>query len=229
MLNFQLSRLMAVIFTPDFVITDKLSLANKFNQISENRFNGEFFSLPIPKNAPLDLPRMILISHDSTWKLEISLERTNLIFNKPLGATVKIPSIVEFGNYADQFFCAYKKGDNPRIQRLALVCERFSKLENETPAHFIANKFSNNDHFLNANTFELHSHKRYNCDAFRINSWIRFKSANLADRDRTQILLIENDLNTLPEDKDINFSESDIKKFFTFTPNHIEEILKLFF
>ncbi len=229
MLNLQIIRLIAIVFTPDFRSSNNLDLANKFNQLSGNRFNGEVISLPIIKTAPPDIPRMILMSHDSTWKLEISTERKTLIFDKPLEATVTIPSIIEFGNYANQLFFNYKKSENIKINRLAFTCTRFANIENETPVHFIANKFSSNNHFLDATTFEIHSHKIYNLDIFKINSWIRFKSSNLTDKDKTPILLIENDINTLSDNKDLNYSESDIKKFFTLAPNHIEEILRTFF
>ena len=229
MLSFETSRLMAVIFTPNFIISDKLVLANKFKEISENKFDGELISLPVPPNAPPGLPRLTLISHDGIWKIEVSLERTNLIFNRPLGITSEIPSIYDFGNFADQFFCAYKKYDNINIQRLALVSETFSILKEETPAHFIASKFLKNENFLNSNTLEIHSHKRYKIDSFNINSWIHFKTANLANKERTPILLFENDINTLPENKDTNFSESEIKKYFVTIPKHFNEISTLFF
>ncbi|MFQ6120053.1 MAG: hypothetical protein ACE5KE_09225 [Methanosarcinales archaeon] len=79
MLEFKLIKLMGVIFTPDFSIGNKLSLANTFQDMSGGKFDGELFSVPIPQDAPPEIPRMVLNSQDGTWKLEVSLERTNLI------------------------------------------------------------------------------------------------------------------------------------------------------
>lgn len=229
MLEFKLSRLMAVIFTPDLIISNILQLANKFNKISGNKFNGEFFSLPVPKNALPEFPRLIMVSSDGNWKLEAFPTRINLIFSKPPGVNITPPNISDFGSFANDFFRNYKKETETRVQRLALVCEKYSECTGSPPARIIAEKFGKSEHFLNSTTFELHSHKNYKLDIFKINSWVRFKSVYLADQTKTPALLVENDLNTTNEENIIDFSETDIQKFFQITPNHIEDIFKLFF
>jgi hypothetical protein len=56
MLNFTPIKLMAAIFTPEFAFGDNLFLINLFNDLSERKFNGEFISVPIPQDAPAELP-----------------------------------------------------------------------------------------------------------------------------------------------------------------------------
>lgn len=235
MLDFEMIKMMASVFTPDFSIGNKLLLMNQFQEISGQKFDGEFFSGQIPQEAPAEIPRIILNSQNNCWKLEISLQRTNLVFLKPLTEPVKAPSLKEFGSYASGIFSKYKSQTNIRIQRLALVTERFHKIEHSSPSQFLAAKFCN-DIFLEkdkpfdrTNGFEIHSLKKYEREGFNVNSWVRLKSVNLKDSTQTPVLFAANDVNTLSEDQSIEFNVEDIARFYDYFPQHVESIIKLYF
>ncbi|MEE4355775.1 MAG: hypothetical protein V2I97_04850 [Desulfococcaceae bacterium] len=231
--KFKIAKFMATVFTPEFHIGNTLSLANIIQNISGDKFNGEFISVPIPQEAPPEIPRIIMNSQDGTWKLEVSLLRTNLLFLKPINLSVDIPEIEEFGKFACNFFGSYKRSGNTKIQKIGLVSERFLEFVNDPPSQFIAEKFCNEHYskkiFDNTISFEIHSLKKYNFEDFNINSWIRFRSAKLATQTKTPVLLVENDINTYgEEDKEIDFDVDNIMRFFTVIPVHINNILKLF-
>ncbi len=235
MLDFEMIKMMASIFTPDFSIGNKLLLMNQFQEISGQKFDGEFFSGQIPQEAPAEIPRIILNSQNNCWKLEISLQRTNLVFLKPLNEHVKAPSLKDFGSYANEIFSKYKSQTNIRIQRIALVTERFYEIEESSPSQFLAAKFCK-DSFLEEdkpfnrpNGFEIHSLKKYERERFKVNSWVRLKAVNLKDTKQTPVLLAANDVNTLSEDQSIEFNVEDIARFFDYFPQHVESIIELYF
>ena len=235
MLDFEMIKLMATVFTPDFSIGNKLLLMNQFQEISGQKFDGEFFSGQIPQEAPAEIPRIILNSQDNCWKLEISLQRTNLVFLKSLTSPVKAPNLKEFGNFAIEIFTKYKSQTNIRIQRLALVTERFFKIEESPPSHFLATKFckdmllEKDKPFDRPHGFEIHSLKKYEREGFKVNSWVRLKSANLLDSMKTPVLLAVNDVNTLSEEKNVDFNGEDIVRFYEYFAQHMESIIELYF
>ena len=236
MLEFVMLKLMASAFTPDFSIGNKLLLINKFQELSGQKFDGEFFSGQIPQEAPAEIPRIILNSLNRCWKLEISLQRTNLVFLKPLASQIKTPSLKEFGTFAKDIFARYKSETDIRIQRLALVTERFFKPE-LPPSQYLAKKFCKNIYlerdkpFDRPNNFEIHSLKKYEREGFNVNSWVRLKSGNLLDSTKTPILIVINDINTLhlDEEPSIDFKDKDIIRFYEFFPDHVESIIDIYF
>ncbi len=231
MLEFQFIKLMGVIFTPDLIIGNKLKLADLFQVLSGNKFDGELISVPIPQNAPFDFPRIILNSQDGAWKLEVSPARTNIIFLKPLNLSIFVPSAVDFANFVKNIFTAYVQTTQTKVQRLAFVSERYAKINEIDPPSFIANRYCREEYtnkiFKNLEAFEIHALKKYKLEGFDINSWVRLKSANLSDEAKTPILLLINDINTLSE-SDISFSEKQIQHYFEIIPEHLEKITGLY-
>lgn len=228
-------KLMAVIYTPEFFIRDKFVLLNLFQELSGNKFDGELFSAPIPQNAPAEIPRFVLNSQDGSWKLEVSIERTSLIYIHPELSLLNNPDALDFGNFAKQFFRSYIKKNNIRIQRLAYVIERAAEIKNKTPPQFIADTFCNEKYltepFNRTSAFELHSLKQYPFKKFHLNSWVRLKSTQLLDENRTPILHIVSDINTLSsqEAPETKFLLKDIDRFFKFVPDELESIISLYF
>lgn len=235
MIEFSIIKQMASIFTPEFSFSDNLFLLNLFHEISDNKFDGKLFSAPIPQDAPAEIPRLILHSKDEAWKLEVSLERINLIYIHPELSSLTNPDALDFGNFANKFIQSYKKKSKIRIQRLAFVIDRAAETKETTPAQYIANTFCKDKYlqrpFNKTSSFELHSLKKYEFKNFDINSWVRLKSGQLLDQLRTPILHVINDINTLAyqEAPDINFELSDVERFFKFIPEHLESILSLYF
>jgi len=237
MLEFEMVKLMASVFTPDFSIGNKLLLINQFQELSGQKFDGEFSSGQIPQEAPAEIPRIILKSKDNCWIMEISLQRTNLVFLKPLASPLKAPNIEEFGNFATKIFANYKSQTKIKIQRLSLVTDRYFKIEKTSPSHFLATKFCKDMYlekdqpFDRPNGFEIHSLKKYEREGFKVNSWIRLKSANLLDSAKTPILGAVNDINTLSMDEEPNtdFDDEDIDRFYKYFPQHLESIIDLYF
>lgn len=234
-MDFNIIRMMASIFTPDLLIGNTASLINFFQNNTEDRFDGELTSLPLPKDAPLEIPRLIMNSNDGAWKLEVSGERTNIIFNKPLNLSIEEPSLDVFSSYALNIFKSYQTIKDLRVQRLALNTERIFNTEGKEPSQFIADKFCRDEYltkpFNKTKGFEIHSLKKYQHQDFDLNSWVRVKSANLQNDSKTPVVLVKNDLNTYSflESPNTSFNIDDLERFFSAMPDHLEDIVGLYF
>lgn len=233
MLDFRIVKFMGVIFTPGFNISNSLKLANDALELLGERLDGSSSVLPVPQDAPAEIPRVQLVSKDKKWTLTISLVRTDLI-HSPNIEGAEVLSLEEFGTIASKFFCGFKEKNDLWVQRLALITERLSF---ESEASYIVTKFCKNGlrqkkaPFSRVDGFQVHSLKKYNEFGFNINSWVRFKSVyTKVTESPIPSILMENDLNTfaLEEDKDRSFSIEEIGKFFQQFPNHLEEIVKLY-
>jgi hypothetical protein len=234
-MKFNITRLMASIFTPEFAFGNTAAIVSQFQNISDNLFDGEMFSFPMGQNAPPEIPRLILSSKNGTWKLEISVQRTNFIFLNPININIKPVTEPEFSQKAKDIFSRYKNETDIRMQRLAYVSERYTQFEESLPVEFLVNKYCKSEIadkiFKNNDGFEIHSLKKYDLEDFNVNSWVRLKTIHLADTKMSDALLLENDLNTfsITENPDKNFSVSEIESFFTISVGELQEIINRIF
>lgn len=230
--DFKFLKLRGLIFTPEFSIGDKLFIANTLKNLSSDKFDGDLFNIPIPQNASLDIPRLILNSKDGTWMLEASLDRTSIAFLKPINLSVPVPDIIDFCIFVRNLFKAYMIKTKIKVNRLAFLTERYCEIKDISPAQFIANRYFKEKYLQNIfhqpDSLELHTLKKLDYKEFPINSWVRLKSSNLANEEKTPILILINDINTL-SDLTVSYSESDIERFFDFIPKYIENITTLLF
>lgn len=231
MLNFRLVKVLSSVFTPDLAVTKAVKFLEVVNELLGDRLDGEPTILPIPQDAPGDIPRIQLASADKMWAMEISLHRTNLHYQPPFSAGESMDS-GEFGLIASEFFSNYQRMLDLRVQRLGFVTERVCPEENA--AGIIADRFCRKEYlgagapFVRLRGFEVHSLKGYDWKNFTLNSWVRFKSG--IHKKHGPFVSLQNDLNTTPyqEDPDREFTPEDVIRFFERIPHHLNEILGLY-
>jgi len=237
MLDFTIFKFMAVGFTPEFTISSSLKIANHVVDLLGKYVGEEPTILPIPKDAPPELPRIVFSSPDKKWSLNISPDRTNLFFNISPTSTENEINTDEFSAIASEFFVNYQKALDLRVQRTAFVTER-STIRDDALA-FILDRFCKKEQtrkgkpFFNAKRFEIHSFKKYDWESFNLNSWVRLKYAPIKNEDGEIVsaVLVINDLNTysLDEAPEAAFSDGEIHSFYEKIPQHLGKILKLYF
>ncbi len=233
MYQFQINRLIGVIFTPDFSITNQLKLLNIVASLVGDIFDGQPTVLPIPQDAPPDIPRIQLSSKDDKWRLSISLTRTEIAYLSPF-QQINPEMVKRFTSLSSGFFSEYQRSIDVRVQRLAIITDRI--LFQENASEFIVEKFCKPElkqqgkPFNNTRAFEVHSLKKYEWEGFKINSWVRIRS-NLREKDGAAFVNVTNDVNTLPqkEDPSKQFTLIDINRFFEVFPKHIEGIIEKYF
>ena len=237
MLEFTVVKVLAAIFTPDFNMSNSLKIANTAFNLLGDRLDGEPTILPIPQDAPADIPRITLRSSDGLLSLTVAPSRTNLVFNIPLDSVIDIIDYPLYYSDLSKFFVEFSTKLDLKVQRLGYVTDRL--ILRDDALSLILEEFCNKDKiikgkpFYNPKRFEIHSFKKYNWEDFQLNSWVRLKYLPIKSKDNEirQALLVQNDLNTLSNEEDpgAEFKAQDIEKYFDNIPNHLEQILKLYF
>jgi len=232
--EFRVIKFQGSIFTPDLVISNSLKFMNTVGELQGEVLQGNPTALPIPQDAPAEIPRFQFVSQDGKWTLTISLVRTDLIFFDPSDPSAASQTGIDaetFSKKCSNFFGNYKDKLDLRVQRLAFVTERISPDDNAS--NFIIGKFCREDMtregkpLNNVSRFEIHSLKKYDWVSYRLNSWVRIKAVDFKTDKTVPCLFLQNDLNTLSIDEDPSqdFSCKEIDKFYMEIDQHLKDIL----
>ncbi|MEW6008167.1 MAG: hypothetical protein AB1629_00845 [Candidatus Omnitrophota bacterium] len=224
--DFNIFQIQASIFTPalQFSQTKILSgLISKFSTV----FDGTPISLPLPQDAPSEIPRLSLRDSGENIKLEIALNRANFFIYQKQETVIDED---KFFNLCLPVFEEYIKLSYAKVGRLAIVVVNI--LKQDTPGltlvqHFCKDRWLK-DTILPEN-FEIHSHKKYEFGGFNVNNWIRCKSGILV-KESAKVVMVEEDINTLAEDlQEKDFDMPKITSFLRGSFKKQKELLEVYF
>lgn len=215
------------IFTPALLFS-KNKILEKIISKYADVFSGDTVSIPLPPDAPKDIPAIILHSTDNKFKMEIAESRLNIYCNEKGEDEINLKSFLEF---CMKIIEDYIECTKPVIGRLALVTVKC--VENDNPGLTLAKHFCQEKWikapFNRPENFELHSHKKYDLKEFHINSWVRCKTANLSIGNKP-VVLVTQDINTLAEEMNSkDFKIAEIKTFAELTASEQCSILNMYF
>ena len=223
--NLRLNSLQVSIFTPHTSFSKNRVLERLISTFVD-LFNGDTVSVPIPEDAPKEIPRIILNSADGKFKLEIAQNRVNFFrYRKDDDAEIDTSQILDISS---RVLKEYKDCTHSVVGRLALVVVRSS--ENENPGFALANYFCRDKWtaklFNRPDNFEIHSHRRYTRHKFNLNSWVRCMTGLLAENNE-RIIVVMQDINTLAEElKQRDFSIEQLKSFLRIAYKEQGQILR---
>ncbi len=230
--EFFMASCQAILFTPDEEVSPAKIISGLLPGWT-SRFDGEPVVLPFPGGVPREIPRVILESRTGTWRCEIASSRISVFWRRTTEENTA-PSLAEFFEEASQRLIEYQDFQRSRVGRIAAVLNRFSRVD--SPGPYLARHFCQ-ERWLTAplnrpEAFELHAHKKYEWSGFRVNSWVRNKTAELDSpgaESRQPIILVEQDINTLPEDEPkAAYNPPEIRRFFSLIGEEFDHILKLY-
>ena len=220
-MTFSPIKFMASGFTPDIELGNILKYATAIVDASGIELDGDLNILPIPSDAPPEIPRIQLASIDKKWRVNVSLERTIISFVEyPFGDKIGIDSAA-FCVVAAELYSSMVDKLKKNIQRLAFVNELAFQID--SPVVTLSTKLIKDAYIGEGGLFkigkklEIHTFDRVDWSPFSLNSWIRLKTASITDNSQAEeILLLELDLNTLAKDQDPDkiFSTREIKQFY---------------
>lgn len=235
--EFRIVRVIGAIFTPELNISNTLKIANLVSSLAGDRLDGEATMIPLPQDAPPEIPRITLRSSDRLLSVPISPARTNFEFKVPGESIIEIIDYTSYYSEIATFFSKYAEELDLKVQRFGYATDRLAT-EDDLQS-YVLSRFCNEQQthkgkpFHNTGRFEIHSLKKYEWGGFQINSWVRIKCLpmQIADQETRQTLLVQNDLNTLSHDEDpgASFSATEIDKYFGAIPAHLEQIVDLYF
>ena len=195
-----------------------------------NIFDGEPLSMPLPPDAPPQIPRIILSSKDHAHKIEVAKERANIFWFR-----TKEEEDPDLRHLVDEFhniLKGYVSSINVEPARISAVLSRFTPVEN--PAKVLAEHFCkqelNSGPLNRPENFELHSHKRFTMSQdYIVNSWLRAKTGQ-TKADKRRVIIVEQDINTLAEEAETRkYNPDEIKGFYDAVIDEFNSILSLYF
>jgi len=227
-LNFGVESLQGALFTSNFVYGKKLDLVNKLSKSFPLLFEKDPTLLPIPDDAPPNLPRVILSDKSEVYKCNIAANRIDFFYNekdKP-----KEPKLMlnEFYSNYKNFFKSLKSIFNPQVSRIALVSKLLSVLD-ESSIDLIKKLFLRKERFGNPFNLELKMLYKEELEIFKINRLITIQSLRKKDNPEDNTgLRLEIDINTLSEIAG-NYSTEDIDNFYQLIINKFEYFINQYF
>jgi hypothetical protein len=231
--EFTVNLVHGAIFTVDHSAFSNARAVAIILQKYAERFAGEMQALKLPSDIPVDLPHVVLQSSDGSWRMQMGPARIDAFWANPTAAT----SIAfdEAVLTCAEMLQHYAHESHAKVGRTALVLRRICPVAE--PAQTLIKRFCNRASqeapFNRSSTFEIHNHKVYAPGRdgidYRVNSWVRCKTSELA-ADHRPIILVEQDLNTLADEAPTRrFAPDQIKRFFEMARLEADEIFAKYF
>lgn len=231
--EFRIYEVQLSIFTPNIYFKKNKILKDIMESYSD-KFDGDIISVPIPDDAPKEIPRIILSDNNRKYKFEIAESRTNFcIFSRE---TFGIESNLKL--YLDFYFQLigkYIKSSNAIIGRIGVVINKIIEKENSASflvKYFLNKSFLENIHFHDLDKLELNFKKIISLNKINVNSWIRFRNSKAIVRNKKRLdsIIVMQDINTLSEElEQKNYSIKNLEKFVKVAFDKHSEILKEIF
>ena len=213
-------------FLENAPLLDRLNIARVFREEFGEDLSGEPTILPIPNDAPLEIPRIILSSPDKTIICNISPLRVDLIIN--LNSSQATPELVKKAEDLTPYIKSLTKVILThlkwKINRLAYI----KSVELNLKGGVIRNMSSKvtEDISQNAAQLQIHKMQTVKIDESACNHWIRIISENPGEENEKIVIL--SDLNTLQKEQK-EFGQAEIIQFFTKGMEYADKVISHLF
>lgn len=219
---YSVKALRIALFFTSLNFADKLEIANSLTK-SLSVLDGNPLIIPIPDDAPADIPRIILKSKNEDYSVNIAPQRVDFFYNEK-GSEPKtyktfsmemLETIRILENVLRQNFAA-------NVNRIGLMVD--VGLEQGDAIKYILKYFSKTFiHKKGLQEVQIHTLNNETINGFNVNNWIRI-FAQERDENRTKVL-IRNDINTLVDDKK-TYTDKEINGFFSSALEAVTENIK---
>jgi len=210
-----------VIFSSGFIINNKLKVANAINENLQYLLDADPMIVPIPEDAPSEIPRIRMSSKDNKYVLNIAKSRVDFFFRNVENSyeyLLPISGLFEKFLTISKYF---KEDIHAQITRCSIVSEWVIELEKQTSTDLIVSKYIRlGTPIINPYQLELRYLFRESVNEFEVNKWTILRSAT--ENDRFVKLLI--DINTLFENT-YDFDNNSLQKFFDQSSRVVNEII----
>jgi len=220
----------ATVFTPSFIFSTS-EILKKLIELTSDMLDGDPTVLPLPEDAPHEIPRITLESKEKTYRLEVAPARISFFQNKIKEEDKVEPQ--EFVQRAGEVLINLLNSIGVNCGRIAAVINRFSYQDNpgkEIALHFCKDNFIEAP-FDRPSEFELHSLRKYDfLQSVKVNSWVRIRSGGIKPEDGLfrPVVFAHQDINTLAEETK-TYNSEEILSFYKGVCSEFDKILKLYF
>ena len=228
--HFSIASIQCSIFTPGFSFRQTAFLTYLLEHWGD-KFDGKPLSMPLPDDAPPEIPSIVLSNKDGSLKMDVSRHRTNVFWNRT--SSEVNPNVLSITDEMNGILRDIIKDQGVSAGRLAFILNRFAPLEDA--AKMLATHFCKDEWLTTAlerpENFELHVHGKHALDTgqFNVNSWFRVRTGRVV-ADNKSAVLVQQDINTLAEESESQqFELKQIQTFFYKAIELGDQILALYF
>jgi len=215
-----------VLFVKSLDLSNPLSLAGFLKKDKDLPFDGPETILPIPPDAPTEIPRIILKSNNGVFSCNVSANRIDLFFKETGQSNLSSDEVVKrTKKYLEKINEDIRDNFNARTHRIATVFNIITELS-VSSKDFLKRRYLNKHVVKDVFEAQLNFLSRKKIGDFKINKWFRIntlrKKTDPKDDKAIQVIF---DINTLPE-IDYDISSQSINQFVDMVYKGVSSSLK---
>lgn len=222
-----IKKIQTAIFTRNFQIQNEYDKSNILLELKEkvgDIFNGQPIWVPVPNDAPPEIPRIVLNSLDNLYSCNIALNRSDVFLN--LANPVEKETRVLFEEQKSNSFKIfdYLKEKGAVINRVGFVVD--VEYQNEQGVEFLR------EQMLKENKFKEPKELLFRYNHKDSIGEIDIETNNLvtiSGKTGSDIIQVQFDINTVAEIMGTtNFSKDNFEKIISYSVNSIEDRIQKF-
>ena len=173
------------------------------SEISDNIFDQMPIILPVPQDAPAEIPVVMLNSSDGKYSCNIARSRIDFVLNNMNSNNDILDDLIGFIN-SIRSYVAIIFGKK-RIIRFGLIGQYF--IESNNAVNTIETKYLKNT-IGNLEELNIRYNKRFNSESMMFNDVVEIGKGSITNENITKDgVVIQRDINNVPENKSIEIEE----------------------
>lgn len=223
-----IKKIQTAIFIKNFQIQNEYEKSNLLLELRGKVggiFNGQPILIPVPNDAPPEIPRIVLNSADNLYSCNIALNRSDIFFNVSNCIKNDIDTLFEKQKNNSLSIFDYLKEKNAVIIRIGFVVD--TDYQNSEGVEFLKNKFSKGEKFDNPKELSF----RYNKETKIGNTTIAMNNLmTISGKKGSNIIQVQLDINTLAENTDsADFSKISLEEIIDYSASRAKDLMKNIF
>ncbi len=215
--SFKVQKIQLALFPKNFNLVDKVKVANDLKVKTESLFDGESTILPLPIDAPLEIPRIILQSKDNSFSCNIAIPRID--FFQQVNEKQKFEVVKE--NYlakAKQIYSYFLEDPDLIIGRIGFVVDFIADLTESSNKKLQNQLLKETCYFAKSEKMKgislVFTEENTVDNSWEINKLIKIDSLRKATESANdKRLALRYDINTVPEKiNEYNLTVKNIEK-----------------
>lgn len=193
-------------------IRDPLEVAHHVRSATSDLFDGEPLVLPLPSDAPSEIPRIVLKSKDERYSCNVSGVRLDLFYREKNPTRKWIDLRNEYFQHLLAISHTLVKTLRATVTRLGSVAD-FEVPIDTSPSLTLRRAYLKEGILPGEHEIELGILHRQSWETIEINRWVRLRGKEGESRLRVVV-----DINTIPEKK-YDFNVDSIESFYNYISN----------
>jgi len=218
----------SALFVAVLNLENKLKLASDIISASKNILEGDPTILPIPPDAPPEIPRIITKSKDERYTCNVSLNRIDL-FSKPKGRDEQSLDVVS-GEYLKLLLnltSLLKENFKIAIPRIGIVANLLLELSESSNTYVLRKYIKESSLISETHEAQIHALNKITLsNKIKVNRRLRIITSRSAeDPSNDKYLSISIDINSVPE-VPYDFDRELIQLTFNAAVDHMKNLIK---